>query len=255
MFLRGYTSVPSLIYSFFFFYICYSTAAPIDDTAIANSADAWTSLVANIAPLLILIGEKHVKAYFKTMSSQSHYLLYAASPIGLVTAIVTLVRLHGTPLMKRIIGRQFETQADVYADVSSVSYGDVGLVYRDDMRCLEQSTSSQKENEAHCGIYLGVCGTGDAVFSHLRDGYNILEEFRRVLSLDSSQMSSWYSIHTIHLAGPDIMQKAHWIACAMRKEEMFHFKTQTPYMSRVGSDFDLPEPTKIPGQSLPHQRH
>ncbi|MCJ1261124.1 hypothetical protein MMC22_000988 [Lobaria immixta] len=126
------------------------------------------------------------------MSSQSHYLLYAASPIGLVTAIITVVRLHGTPLMKRIIGRQFETKADVFADVSSVSYGDVGLVYRDDMRCLEQSTSFQKDKEAHCGIYLGVRGDGDSFFNNLQDGFKILEEYRKALSLNSSQMLPWY---------------------------------------------------------------
>ena len=67
-----------------------SLAAPINKSpaAFTNSSDAWASLVANIAPLLILIGEKHVKAYFKTMSQPSHFILYAVSPIGLVTAIV-----------------------------------------------------------------------------------------------------------------------------------------------------------------------
>lgn len=253
MSLLGNIFVSALIVCFF--YVRHSVAAPIDNSAIQNSADAWTGLVANIAPLLILIGERHVKAYFKTMSSQSHYLLYAASPIGLVTAIVTLVRLHGTPLMKRIIGRQFETQADVYAEVSSVSYGNVGLVYRDEMGRLEQSTSSQKADEAHCGIYLGVKGTGDAIFSHLHDGYSILEEYRRVLSLDPSPMLSWYSIHTIHLIGSDVTEKAHWINCAMMKEEKFEFQKRIPYISQSGKDLNLPEPTGRPGQFLAHQRH
>lgn len=243
MLLLGNSFVSTLLS--LFYYVCYSAAAPIDGSAIGNSADAWTSLVANIAPLLILVGEKHVKAYFKTMSSQSHYLLYAASPIGLVTAIITVVRLHGTPLMKRIIGRQFETKADVFADVSSVSYGDVSLVYRDGMRCLEQSTSFQKDKEAHCGIYLGVRGDGDALFNHLQDGYKILEEYRKALSLNPSQILPWYSIHTLHLAGTDVMQKAHWISCAMMKEEQFYFKTQTQYMSRLGKNLDLLMPTKI----------
>ena len=73
-------------------HITLSAAAPINASTIAitNSSDAWASLVANVGPLLILVGERHVKAYFKTMSQHSHFILYAVSPIGLVTAIVRL---------------------------------------------------------------------------------------------------------------------------------------------------------------------
>ncbi|KAH0603608.1 uncharacterized protein H6S33_007267 [Morchella sextelata] len=92
-----------------------------------GTSDVWAQLVANIAPLLVLVGEKHVKAYFKTMHKTSHHLLFAASPIGLVTAVTTLIRLGESPLLKRLIGRQFEPWAQVLMDVTSVSCGEVGL--------------------------------------------------------------------------------------------------------------------------------
>lgn len=97
------------------------------DSPIASSADVWATLVANIGPLLILVGEGHVKAYFKTMSRTSHHLLFASAPIGLATAISTLIRLNGSMTLKRMIGRQFETRSEVLIDVTSVSSGEVGL--------------------------------------------------------------------------------------------------------------------------------
>lgn len=98
-----------------------------NDSPIASSTDVWASLVANIGPLLILVGEGHVKAYFKTMSRTSHHLLFASAPIGLATAVSTLIRLNGSMTLKRMIGRQFETRSEVLMDVTSVSSGEVGL--------------------------------------------------------------------------------------------------------------------------------
>ncbi|KAI5857798.1 hypothetical protein BZA05DRAFT_106487 [Tricharina praecox] len=121
------------------------------NSSIATSSDVWAALVANIAPLLVLVGEKHVKAYFKIMCRTSHHLLYAAGPIGLVTAITTLVRLNGSPLLKRIIGRQFETRAEVLADVTSVTAGDVCLELKNGK--LEQTTNPDPQDWAQFYVH------------------------------------------------------------------------------------------------------
>ena len=227
-------------------YASCSAAAPLDRGAITNSSDAWANLVANIAPLLILVGEKHVKAYFKTMSTESHFLLYAVSPIGLVTALVTLIRLHGTPLMKRLIGRQFETKAEVLADVSSVSFGDVGLVYREDRGSLEQSTSCSKGQEAHCGLYLWATGTGELLSKHLHDRHKVTKQYRNILSLDSAQRPSWYSIDILHFKDTVTMQKLHRINCVIRKEQGFYIGGRIPYMTQRSCD-STGERTEMPG--------
>jgi hypothetical protein len=135
------------------------------DTAIGTSADAWATLVANIAPLLVLVGEKHVKAYFKVMCRTSHHLLYAAGPIGLVTAVTTLVRLNGTRTVKRIIGRQFETRAEVLADVTSVSAGDVSMELKNG--CLEQTTSPSPENLAMFYVHGKKAGNARVVLDYV----------------------------------------------------------------------------------------
>ena len=108
-------------------------------SSIGSSSDVWASVVANVAPLLILVGEKHVRAYFKIMCRRSHYLFYAAGPIGLISAITTMIRLSGVRSLKRLIGRQYESRAEVLAAVTSVSTGQVCYEIKD--RVLEQTTT------------------------------------------------------------------------------------------------------------------
>jgi len=146
--------------------LCWATstiAAPTDNSnnlAITGSSDAWASLVANVVPLLILVGEKHVKAYFKCLSQRSQLSLYAVSPIGLVTAMVTMVRLGNSPLMKRLIGRQFESRAEVLADVTSVSGGNVGFELRGPRSILEQTINPNPKDEAQFWVQGREVGTG-----------------------------------------------------------------------------------------------
>ncbi|KAF8424816.1 hypothetical protein EV426DRAFT_716480 [Tirmania nivea] len=131
------------------------------NSSIGASSDVWATLVANIAPLLILVGEKHVKAYFKVMCRTSHYLLYAAGPIGLITAITTLIRLHGSRSLKRLIGRQYESRGEVLADVTSVSSGMVRFELRSGV--LEQTTTPKEDDEAYFYIRKDVRGNAQKV--------------------------------------------------------------------------------------------
>lgn len=146
--------------------LCFATssgAAPTDNNgylAITGSSDAWASLVANVVPLLILIGEKNVKSYFKTISQPSQVYLYAASPIGLITAIVTAIRLGNSAFMKRLIGRQHEGRAEVLADVTSISGGAVGFELKGPRSILEQTIDPKPEDLAHFWIQGRMMGTG-----------------------------------------------------------------------------------------------
>ncbi|PWW71952.1 hypothetical protein C7212DRAFT_360403 [Tuber magnatum] len=139
---------------------CNTEAAP-SDSPISSSSDVWATLVANIAPLLVLVGEKHVKAYFKNMCRPSHHLLFASAPIGLVTAVTTLIRLNGTPVLKRMIGRQFETRAEILADVTSVSGGEVGLELRN--MNLEQTIQPTDEDLAMFWVHGRTEGSPEEV--------------------------------------------------------------------------------------------
>ncbi|MCJ1422051.1 hypothetical protein MMC32_008420 [Xylographa parallela] len=203
--------------------LCHvSDAAPISNplpAAISGSSDAWASLVANVAPLLILVGEKHVKAYFKSMSNQSHFLLYAVSPIGLITTIVTLIRLHGTPFMKQVIGRQFETRSEVLADVTSVSYNGVGLEYKGHgtNQVLEQTTSPSPEDEARVGVYLSMSGSGriynKAIYNHIE----LIRAYDEAIGCENSSEIGWYAIDVVSVRGDDGLSRARNLAFCLTR--------------------------------------
>ena len=185
-------------------------------SAISGSSDAWASLVANVAPLLVLVGEKHVKAYFKSMSKQSHFLLYAVSPIGLITTIVTLIRLHGTPFMKKVIGRQFETRAEVLADVTSVSYNGVGLEYQDNglNHVLEQTIFPSSEDEARVGIYLSISGTGRVHNKAIHNHIDLFRSYDEALA-GIPGLIRWYTIDIVRVRGENAARRFRDLAACM----------------------------------------
>ncbi|KAF8462868.1 hypothetical protein BDZ91DRAFT_826578 [Kalaharituber pfeilii] len=169
--------LPSLIIQYLTFVLVFFVlpAHGDADSAIDKSSDVWAALIANIAPLLILVGEKHVKAYFKVMSRCSHYALYAAGPIGLITAITTLIRLNGAKMLKRLIGRQFETRAEVLADVTSVVGGEVCLELKNGN--LEQTTNPDPEHLALFYVHGKQPGTGNKVLGHSASCEKVLYDF------------------------------------------------------------------------------
>ncbi|MCJ1431567.1 hypothetical protein MMC27_000921 [Xylographa pallens] len=234
LFIRGYSKelLIVLIITMVFLMLLYvascllmwhvSDAAPISNplpAAISGSSDAWASLVANVAPLLVLVGEKHVKGYFKSMSNQSHFLLYAVSPIGLITTIVTLIRLHGTPFMKKVIGRQFETRSEVLADVTSVSYNGVGLEYkgRGTNQVLEQTTSPSPEDEARVGVYLSMSGSGriynKAIYNHIE----LIRAYDEAIGCENSREIGWYTIDIVSVRGDDGLSRARNLAFCLAR--------------------------------------
>lgn len=174
-----------------------------NDSPISTSSDVWATMVANIAPLLVLVGEKHVKAYFKTMCRTSHHLLFATAPIGLVTAVTTLIRLNGFPLLKRIIGRQFETRAEVLADVTSVSCGAVGLELVN--MNLEQAIVPAPENLAMFWVHGKKSGSADEVLEFVN---NLRPELMRVayrsgapISLHNERRCAWSTLISFRVKG------------------------------------------------------
>ena len=177
------------------------------DSPIESSSDVWATVVANVSPLLILVGEKHVKAYFKVMSGLPHYLLYAVGPIGLITAITTIIRLGGVRPLKRLIGRQYESRAGVLADVTSVSTGEVSYEIQNEV--LEQTTNPTGQDtavfflqgekdgsESELRRWLRSDSVRDCLISSRLD----TQSGDNLSNMDS--LSSWYAIIGIfHTAG------------------------------------------------------
>lgn len=78
-----------------------------------------------MAPLLAHFGEKVTTQYLSETMNVNDCLLFALAPIGIITAIVAVIRVSGSPRLRAIIGRAKETRGDVEADLMSSTSSDV----------------------------------------------------------------------------------------------------------------------------------
>jgi len=90
-------------------------------TALTSTNDAWASVLANVAPLMILVGERHAKEYIRTMSTFPEVLLLAFAPIGILSILISSIRLVGAPVLRRLIGRDSERKADAMVELTPIS--------------------------------------------------------------------------------------------------------------------------------------
>ncbi|MCJ1370216.1 hypothetical protein MMC20_001428 [Loxospora ochrophaea] len=165
------------------------------------------------------------------MSRQSHFLLYAISPIGLVTAIVTLIRLQGSPLMKRVIGRQFETKAEVLAEVTGTSYGDVGLKFRNGTSSLEQTVSPSIEEQARFAVYLKHRATRETAVQNLRNRVRLIGEYRKIIP---KEQVSWCAIDVFRVHRTDMLESLRLASWWMYPENLEqHMKWHEENLTKI----------------------
>jgi hypothetical protein len=100
-------------------------------TSLVNTSDAWATVIANIGPLVILVGEKSFKSYVKGCKSWVRYGLYACSPMGGLSTVVSVLRLVGGPLVRTVLGRQNEGLSQVWVEVTSASTSVIGQQFMD----------------------------------------------------------------------------------------------------------------------------
>lgn len=105
----------------------YTRAACV--TADCAPPEGWDNFANNLgsdlAPLLTLFGEQVTKQYLSESLSWVDCLLFALSPLGIITAIVAAVRVAGSPWLRSVIGRAKESRGEVEADLMSSTSSDV----------------------------------------------------------------------------------------------------------------------------------
>jgi hypothetical protein len=91
-----------------------------------ENIDGLTSIIADIAPLAQLVGEKAVKQFLGSVSGIQFYGLLAFSPIGVVSILVTAIRISRVRSLLGLIGRSEETELELVNDVLQCTTGDHG---------------------------------------------------------------------------------------------------------------------------------
>lgn len=93
--------------------------------------DFANNLFSDLAPLLALFGEQVAKQFLSEASGWADDIRFAMAPLGIITAIVSAIRVAGPLWLKAVIGRGREGQAQVELELMSSNSTDVGEMWND----------------------------------------------------------------------------------------------------------------------------
>lgn len=109
--------------------LCFTALALADRV----SADGWddfaNNMATDLAPIISLFGEQITKQYLSESIYKIDYFIFAMAPIGILTALVSAIRVCGSPSLKAFIGRAKEGAGPVEAELLSSTSDDVCELY------------------------------------------------------------------------------------------------------------------------------
>ncbi|RYP76419.1 hypothetical protein DL771_001858 [Monosporascus sp. 5C6A] len=101
-----------------------ATVAPF--AAAAGGLDDFSNnLATDLGPLLALFGENMTKQYLSESTSFVDYFIFAMAPIGIITAIISTIRVCGSSALRAFIGRAQEGNGTVEAELCTSTSRDV----------------------------------------------------------------------------------------------------------------------------------
>jgi hypothetical protein len=103
-----------------FFFAFVSLAAGASDLD-----DFSNNLATDLGPLLALFGEQMTKQYLSESTNFVDYVIFAMAPIGVITAIVSVIRVCGGASLRALIGRAQEGNGVVEAELCTSTGRDV----------------------------------------------------------------------------------------------------------------------------------
>ncbi|KAF4629167.1 hypothetical protein G7Y89_g8987 [Cudoniella acicularis] len=108
--------------------ILLSLAARVSTLTTPQQWDTFTNNFAtDLAPVIVLFGEQVSKQFLSESTSFWDNIIFGIAPIGVLTAIVSAIRLYGDASLKAFIGRAQEAHGEAEAELcSSTKHADGG---------------------------------------------------------------------------------------------------------------------------------
>lgn len=91
--------------------------------------DFSNNLATDLAPLIALFGESPTKQYLSECLTLTDILIFSTAPIGIITTVVSAIRVRGSPSMRAFIGRAQEGGGNAEAELCSSTSRDVCELY------------------------------------------------------------------------------------------------------------------------------
>lgn len=96
-------------------------------------ADGWddfsNNLATDLAPFLSLFGERVTMQYLSESITMLDYFIFSMAPMGIITAVVSVIRVCGSPSLRAFIGRAQEGGGNAEAELCSSTSRDVCELY------------------------------------------------------------------------------------------------------------------------------
>ncbi|KAL2865820.1 ankyrin repeat domain-containing protein [Aspergillus lucknowensis] len=99
------------------------------------SADGWDEFADNfatdLAPLVTLFGERLTKQFLSESTSLLDNLIFALSPLGILTTVVSVIRICGTSSLRAFVGRANEGPGEAENELLSCVSGATAELFND----------------------------------------------------------------------------------------------------------------------------
>ncbi|EFR01503.1 ankyrin repeat domain-containing protein 28 [Nannizzia gypsea CBS 118893] len=97
------------------------------------AADWWNefsnNLATDLAPLISLFGEAPTKQYLSECLTKTDIIIFSMAPLGIITTVVSAIRVCGTPSLRAFIGRAQEGAGNAEAELCSSTSREVCELY------------------------------------------------------------------------------------------------------------------------------
>ncbi|KAK0732428.1 hypothetical protein B0T21DRAFT_313512, partial [Apiosordaria backusii] len=95
------------------------------DSSAAQWSDFTDKFATDLAPLITLFGEQVTKQFLSESTSFLDSIIFGMAPLGIITAVVSVIRVRGTSALKSIIGRAQEPHGQAEMELCSSTSHDV----------------------------------------------------------------------------------------------------------------------------------
>lgn len=91
--------------------------------------DFANNLATDLGPLISLFGEAPTKQYLSETTMPEDVVIFAMAPIGILTAVVSVIRVCGSPSLRAFIGRAQEGEGNAEVELCSSTSRNVSELY------------------------------------------------------------------------------------------------------------------------------
>ncbi|KAK8246889.1 hypothetical protein HDK90DRAFT_445969, partial [Phyllosticta capitalensis] len=91
--------------------------------------DFANNLASDLGPLISLFGESPTKQFLSEATTTEDIIIFSMAPIGILTAVVSAIRVCGSPSLRAFIGRAQEGAAAAEVEVCSSTSRNVGEMF------------------------------------------------------------------------------------------------------------------------------